>query len=40
MDALAVRACLNHAERKVSSSSSGEIFRDMGSVDNDGPQRE
>jgi hypothetical protein len=29
MDALVVWACLNHAERIVSSSSSGEVFRDF-----------
>ena len=40
MDALAVRACLNHAEMKVSSSYSGEVFRDLGSLENDGPKRE
>ena len=32
MDALAVRACLNNAERKVSGSSSDEVFRDLGSL--------
>ena len=40
MDALAVQACLNHTERMVSSSCNGEIFRDLGSLDNDGPQHE
>lgn len=40
MDALVVRACLNHAERMVSSSSSGEVFRDLHSLENDGPQCE
>jgi len=39
-DALAVRPCFNHAERMVSSSSSGRVFRALGYLENDGPQRE
>ena len=32
MDALAIWACLNHAERMISSSSIGKVFRDLRSV--------
>jgi len=35
---MGVQAYLNHAERMVSSSSNGEVFRDLGSLKNDDPQ--
>ena len=37
MDALAVQASLNHARRMVWSSSNGEVFRDLCSLENNGP---
>jgi len=38
MDALVVWAYLNHATIMVSSSSNGEVFRDLHSLEDDGPQ--
>jgi len=39
MDVLAVRVCLNQAERMVSCPSNGKVFRVLGSLESDGPQR-
>ena len=40
VDALAVRACLNHTERMVSGSSNGKVFRALVSLENEGRQHE